>query len=179
MHLVCPAPTADHALLGSGWGVCGLPGMGSCTRRSFAATLPWDMFLLHVLLQPGPWCAACAACWCMCRDCSRLQINDWLWLGKLSWSDSSPSYNNGYIGPGQWVWGGWGNKCIFNYNCSILEWKMCTFVQLKTRAVSNKVVLHSEELVYFSSGVWKRGQISTYQPWQYLLQPLAVTPVMV
>lgn len=61
---------------------------GGCS----AAAVTHNIFLPRDLLQPGLWCAACTVCQHTCRDCSRLQINDWLWPGRISLSSSSPSY---------------------------------------------------------------------------------------
>lgn len=86
-------------------------------------SLPWYFFSFSSPFSFCMWCAACTVCQSMHSDYSRLEINDWFWLGRISWSDSSHSYNNGYIGPRQCVWGA--GECIFKYNSSILEWKMC------------------------------------------------------
>lgn len=66
--------------------------IGSCIRGCSAAAVTLSMVLPHDLLQPGLWCAACTVCQHVCSVCSRLQINDWLWPGRISSSSSSSSY---------------------------------------------------------------------------------------
>lgn len=173
LHVICPTPTVNPALLVSGWDVCELPGDGLSQQDVFGCHA--DPRYIPALHPPSAWAMVC----CLRRvqrvhnDYSRLEINDWFSLGTTSWSDSSHSYNNGYIGPRQGVWGGWGKKCTFKYNGSSLEWKVCILSSCRQYQRGQQ---HPGELASFSSGVWMRGQISMYQ---HLPQPPEVTPVMV
>ena len=108
-----------HCLSQDGMSV-GCLGMGSCNRRCLTAAPTQGVFLPCIPLLPGLWCAACTMCQ-HTRSDSTSEINGSFWLERISWCDSSHSYNNGYVGPRQYVWCGWGKKCIFKYNDSSLE----------------------------------------------------------